>query len=175
MQVEGTSRSHQVPLAGTRTNPEHLAQLEAWLRSYRPEELFDERGVPLPEVTALTPTGTLRMGANPHANGGELLQALRMPDFRHYAVDVPAPTSTTSEATRVLGAFLRDVMSANPHTFRVFGPDETVSNRLGAVLEATDRTWMAERSRTTTTSRRTGGSWRSCPSTCARAGWRAIC
>jgi xylulose-5-phosphate/fructose-6-phosphate phosphoketolase len=143
--AEGTFRSHQVPLAATRTNPEHLAQLEAWLRSYRPEELFDAHGAPRPEVTALAPAGPLRMGRNPHANGGELLQALRMPDFRDYAVDVPAPAGTSSEATRVLGAFLRDVMLANARTFRVFGPDETVSNRLGAVLEATDRAWMAER------------------------------
>jgi xylulose-5-phosphate/fructose-6-phosphate phosphoketolase len=143
--AEGTFRSHQVPLAATRTNPEHLAQLETWLRSYRPEELFDAGGTPRQEVTALAPAGRLRMGANPHANGGELLQALRMPDFRDYAVDVHSPASGSSEATRVLGGFLRDVMRANPHIFRVFGPDETVSNRLGAVLEATDRTWMAER------------------------------
>jgi xylulose-5-phosphate/fructose-6-phosphate phosphoketolase len=143
--AEGTFRSHQVPLAATRTNPEHRAQLEAWLRSYRPEELFDDQGAPRPEVVALAPEGRQRMGTNPHANGGELLQALRMPDFRDYAVDVPAPAAGNSEATRVLGAFLRDIMRRNPGSFRVMGPDETVSNRLGAVLEATDRTWMAER------------------------------
>jgi xylulose-5-phosphate/fructose-6-phosphate phosphoketolase len=143
--AEGTFRSHQVPLAATRTNPEHRAQLEEWLRSYRPEELFDEAGAPRPEVVALAPEGRLRMGANPHANGGELLQALRMPDFRDYAVDVPSPAASSSEATRVLGAFLRDVMRRNPDNFRVFGPDETASNRLGAVLEVTDRAWMAER------------------------------
>jgi xylulose-5-phosphate/fructose-6-phosphate phosphoketolase len=143
--AEGTFRSHQVPLAATRTNPEHLAQLESWLRSYRPEELFDAEGAPRDDVTALAPAGPLRMGANPHANGGELLQALRMPDFRDYAVDVHSPATGSSEATRVLGGFLRDVMRANPHIFRVFGPDETASNRLGALFETTDRAWMAER------------------------------
>jgi xylulose-5-phosphate/fructose-6-phosphate phosphoketolase len=141
---EGTAASHQVPLSGLRERPEHLAELERWLRSYRPEELFDEDGVPRDDVLAPAPAGARRMSANPHANGGLLLQPLRMPDFRHYAVDVPAPAETSSEATRVLGSFLRDVASANPHSFRVFGPDETASNRLGAVLEATDRVWEAE-------------------------------
>src|SRR4051794_10456616 len=143
--AEGTFRSHQVPLAATRTNPEHLAQLEDWLRSYRPEELFDAGGAPRPEVVALAPAGDLRMGRVPHANGGELLQNLRMPDFRDYAIDVPAPAAQTTEPTRVLGALLRDVILRNPETFRIFGPDETASNRLGAVFEATDRAWMAER------------------------------
>ena len=114
------------------------------MRTYRPEELFDADGRPLPEVAALAPEGERRMGANPHANGGLLLRDLRLPDFRDYAVDVPAPGARTSEATRVLGGWLRDVASANPHTFRVFGPDETASNRLGAVFEVTDRAWMAE-------------------------------
>ncbi|HEX8101689.1 MAG TPA: phosphoketolase family protein [Solirubrobacteraceae bacterium] len=143
--TEGHFRSHQVPLAGLRENPEHLAQLEAWLRSYRPEELFDEAGGLRPELAALAPRGARRMGANPHANGGLLLRDLELPDFRGYAVDVPAPAATASEATRVLGRWLRDVMRANEHAanFRVFGPDETASNRLDALFEATGRTWEA--------------------------------
>src|SRR5215207_4603797 len=145
VQVEGTWRSHQVPLSGMRENPEHLAMLEAWMRSYRPQELFDEEGRPVSQLLAQAPDGVKRMGASPHANGGELLRDLRLPDFRDYAVDVPAPTQSTSEAMRVLGGFMRDVTAANPETFRVFGPDETASNRLGAVLEVTDRAWMAER------------------------------
>jgi xylulose-5-phosphate/fructose-6-phosphate phosphoketolase len=145
IQVEGTWRSHQVPLAGMRENPEHLAMLESWMRSYRPEELFDEQGRPVAKLLACAPEGHKRMGASPHANGGELLRDLRLPDFRDYAVDVPAPTQATSEAMRVLGYFMRDVAAANPETFRVFGPDETASNRLGAVLEVSDRVWMAQR------------------------------
>jgi xylulose-5-phosphate/fructose-6-phosphate phosphoketolase len=141
--VEGTWRAHQVPLSGLGDNPEHLAMLERWLRSYRPEELFDGDGRPVDDVLAAVPDGELRMGASPHANGGELLSELQLPDFRDYAVDVTAPAERSSEATRVLGGFLRDVMRANGETFRVFGPDETASNRLGAVFEATDRTWMA--------------------------------
>jgi xylulose-5-phosphate/fructose-6-phosphate phosphoketolase len=145
--AEGSFRSHQVPLSEVRTRPEHLAQLEAWLRAYRPEELFDEDGVPRPEILREAPDGPRRMGANPHANGGLLLRALRLPDFRDYAVDVPSPAATTAEATRVLGAFLRDTMrlDAERRTFRLFGPDETASNRLDAVFEATDRAWDAER------------------------------
>jgi xylulose-5-phosphate/fructose-6-phosphate phosphoketolase len=143
--VEGTFRAHQVPLAALAERPEHLAMLEQWMRSYRPEELFDEHGAPRPELTALAPVGEKRMGASPHANGGLLLKDLRLPDFRDYAVDVPAPATGTTEPTRVLGAFLRDVMRTNGETFRLFGPDETASNRLGAVFEATDRAWQAER------------------------------
>jgi xylulose-5-phosphate/fructose-6-phosphate phosphoketolase len=143
--AEGSFRSHQVPLAAIRTKPEHLAQLETWMRSYRPEELFDEGGTPRPEILEQGPEGTRRMGANPHANGGLLLRALRLPDFRDYAVDVASPASATAEATRVLGTFLRDVMAANRTNFRVFAPDENNSNRLGAILEVTDRTWDAER------------------------------
>jgi xylulose-5-phosphate/fructose-6-phosphate phosphoketolase len=145
--AEGTFRSHQVPLANLADNPEHLRQLERWLRSYRPEELFDEGGRLRAELRALRPEGERRMGANPHANGGSLLHDLELPDFRDYAVDVPSPASTSSEATRVLGTWLRDVMRANDSAanFRVFGPDETASNRLGPVLEATGRTWVAER------------------------------
>ncbi|WP_462185756.1 MULTISPECIES: phosphoketolase family protein [unclassified Frankia] len=141
--VEGTWRSHQVPVAQLHDNPGHLAQLEAWLRSYRPEELFDAGGALRPELAALAPRGPRRMSANPHANGGELLRDLTLPDFRDYAVDVTAPGTTLAEPTRVLGAFLRDVMAANPSTFRVMGPDETASNRLAALFEVTDRAWNA--------------------------------
>jgi xylulose-5-phosphate/fructose-6-phosphate phosphoketolase len=142
--TEGTFRSHQVPLAEVRTNPDHLAQLETWLKSYRPDELFDANGAPAPEITALAPVGPRRLSANPHANGGVLLRDLALPDFRDYAVEVNEPARTTSEATKVLGTFLRDVIKRNPDTFRLFGPDETTSNRLNAVFEATDRTWLAE-------------------------------
>jgi xylulose-5-phosphate/fructose-6-phosphate phosphoketolase len=144
--AEGSFRSHQVPLSNLSHNPEHLAQLETWMRSYRPEELFDADGALRPELADLAPRGELRMGANPHANGGLLTRDLALPDFRDHAVDVPAPARTSSEATRVLGGFLRDVMRANAEyrNFRVFGPDETASNRLGAVFEATNRAWAAE-------------------------------
>jgi xylulose-5-phosphate/fructose-6-phosphate phosphoketolase len=142
--VEGTWRSHQVPVLGARENPEHLRILEEWMRSYRPEELFDEQGCLRAEIAALAPDGERRMSANPHANGGILLRDLDLPDFRAYAVDVAEPAVTSSEATRVLGAFLRDVIARNPHTFRLFGPDETESNRLGDVFETTDRVWEAE-------------------------------
>jgi xylulose-5-phosphate/fructose-6-phosphate phosphoketolase len=144
LQVEGTWRAHQVPLAEVRTNPEHLAQLEAWLRSYRPQELFTPDGALLGDLAALAPVGERRMSASPHANGGALLHDLLLPDFRDYAVDVPKPAVTLSEATRVTGGFLRDVIRANPRTFRVMGPDETVSNRLSALFEATDRAWDAD-------------------------------
>ncbi|MGH3023962.1 MAG: phosphoketolase family protein [Gaiellaceae bacterium] len=142
--VEGTWRSHQVPMADVRQNPEHLRILEKWLRSYRPEELFDDDGRLVGELAQLSPRGSRRMSANPHANGGALLRDLVLPDFRDYAVDLPSPGTTSSEATRVLGAFLRDVIAANPQTFRLFGPDETASNRLSAVFEVTDRAWEAE-------------------------------
>jgi xylulose-5-phosphate/fructose-6-phosphate phosphoketolase len=143
--VEGTWRSHQVPLAGLAKRPDHLQRLEEWLRSYRPEELFDERGAFRADLAELAPRGGRRMGANPHANGGPLTRPLELPDFRTYAIDVPEPGATTGEATRVLGAFLRDVIAANPTSFRLMGPDETNSNRLNAVFEATDRAWEAER------------------------------
>nr|WP_246649810.1 phosphoketolase family protein [Nonomuraea coxensis] len=142
--VEGTWRAHQVPLAKVRDNPAHLALLEEWMRSYRPEELFDADGRPVPEVVELVPAGPLRMSANPHANGGELLQPLRLPDFRRHAVEVKSPAAQQSEPTRVLGGLLRDVIAANPTTFRLMGPDETASNRLQAVFEVTDRAWDAE-------------------------------
>jgi xylulose-5-phosphate/fructose-6-phosphate phosphoketolase len=143
--VEGTFRAHQVPLTQPRQSPEHLRQLEAWMRSYRPEELFDAGGAPNGELLGLPPAGGRRMSANPHTNGGELLRDLDLPDFRDYAVQVAGPATTSSEATRVLGGFVRDVMARNGDRFRLLGPDETVSNRLGDVLAATERTWVAER------------------------------
>jgi xylulose-5-phosphate/fructose-6-phosphate phosphoketolase len=142
-QIEGTWRAHQVPVADLQ-NPEHLKILEEWMRSYRPEELFDENGKFIAELAELAPKGNRRMGANPHANGGMLLRDLVMPDFREYAVEVPKPGTDNAEATRVLGGFLRDVMklNADSRNFRVFGPDETASNRLEALYETTDKLWM---------------------------------
>ncbi len=146
LQVEGSWRSHQVPLANLAEKPEHLAQLEQWMRSYRPEELFDANGRLIAELAELAPRGSRRMSANPHANGGSLLQDLRMPDYRGYAVDVPGPGTVSAGATRVCGTFLREVMKLNleQRNFRVFGPDETASNRLTAVFEVTDRVFMGE-------------------------------
>ena len=145
--TEGTWRSHQVPLSEIGTNPEHLLALEQWMKSYRPEELFDQRGALKPAIAALAPKGERRMGANPHANGGLLLKDLRLPDFRQYAVSVAKPGAVTAEATRVMGTYLRDVMklSERARNFRVVGPDETASNRLGALFEVTNRAWSAER------------------------------
>ncbi len=145
-QTEDSWRSHQVPLSGLATNPAHLAQLEEWLRSYRPEELFDESGHLIKELADLAPTGTRRMGANPHANGGRLLKDLRMPDFWNYAVEVAKPATTYAEATRVMGHFLRDIMKKNEKNknFLVFGPDETASNRLGSLFDVTNRRFLAE-------------------------------
>ncbi|MFV2062156.1 MAG: phosphoketolase [Chloroflexota bacterium] len=142
--AEGSFRSHQVPLSGMRENPEHLAQLDAWMRSYKPAELFTPEGWLRPEIAALSPHGERRMTANPKTNGGLVRQDLDLPDFRDYAVDVPTPGRSRSEATRVLGTFLRDVIEMNPETFRIFGPDETASNRLTAVFDVTDRVWAAE-------------------------------
>ena len=141
--IEGTFRAHQVPVTDFQTKPDHVRILEGWMRSYRPEELFDRDGRLVPELAELPPRGTRRMSANPHANGGGLLEDLRLPDFRDYAVDVTKPGTTTSEATRVLGAYLRDVIARNPDNFRIMGPDETASNRLGTVFEATGRAWDA--------------------------------
>ena len=141
---EGYWRSHQVPF-GDMNNPQHVRLLEDWMRSYEPETLFTADGSLLPEVAALAPAGTRRMGANPHANGGMLLRDLRLPDFRDYAVAVGAPGGVRAEATRAMGAYLRDVMRKNMDNFRVFGPDETASNRLDALFEVTDRTWLDER------------------------------
>ncbi|HSE18802.1 MAG TPA: phosphoketolase family protein [Pyrinomonadaceae bacterium] len=146
--VEGTFRSHQVPLSQPAKNPEHLRLLEEWLRSYKPEELFDEAGKLRPELAALAPEGDRRMGANPYANGGLVLTDLKLPDYADYALSVPRPGIVEAEATRILGVFLRDVMKLNmdERNFRVVGPDETASNRLDALFEVTDRVWMAERS-----------------------------
>jgi xylulose-5-phosphate/fructose-6-phosphate phosphoketolase len=145
--AEGTFRSHQVPLAKLAENPDHLRELERWLRSYEPEQLFDEGGRLREELRALRPAGERRMGANPNANGGSVLRDLELPDFRDYGVEVAAPATASSEATTLLGVWLRDVIETNRSAanFRVFGPDETASNRLGAVFEATDRAWAAER------------------------------
>jgi xylulose-5-phosphate/fructose-6-phosphate phosphoketolase len=143
-QVEGTWRAHQVPVADLDSKPEHLAILEDWLKSYRAEELFDENGKLIDKLAELAPKGKRRMGANPHANGGLLLKNLLMPDFRNYAVPVSKPGTENAESTKVLGSFLRDVMKLNQQqaSFRVFGPDETASNRLDAVLQTTDKVWM---------------------------------
>ena len=145
VRVEGTYRAHQVPLASARDTPEHLRILEDWLRRYRPEELFDAQGAPVALIQRLAPQGERRMSANPVANGGLLRTPLELPDFREFGVDVPSPGATTAEATRVLGAWLAEVIRRNPHTFRIFGPDETASNRLApAVYEATQKQWGAQ-------------------------------
>jgi xylulose-5-phosphate/fructose-6-phosphate phosphoketolase len=142
-QVEGTFRAHQVPLLVDQDHPEHVEQLEAWMRSYHAEELFDEAGRLMPDLAELAPKGALRMGTNAHANGGLLLSDLRMPDFHAHAVDVPAPGAVDAQDTHVLGSFLRDVIALNEdqRNFRLFGPDETLSNLLGAVFEVTSRQW----------------------------------
>ncbi len=145
--TEGSWRSHQVPFGELAEKPAHLKLLEQWMRSYKPEELFDENGVFKTEIASLAPAGARRMGASPHANGGLLLRDLRLPDFRDYAVDIPQPGQALAEPTRILGKYLRDVMrlNADSRNFRVVGPDETASNRLGALFEATGRAWVAER------------------------------
>ena len=147
LKVEGFWRSHQVPIADMATKPDHIKLLESWMKSYQPEELFDGNGKLIQEIAELAPKGNRRMGANPHANGGLLLKDLKIPDFRNYAVKVDEPGKALAEATRVLGGFLRDVMKLNKEqrNFRVVGPDETASNRLDALFEVTNRTWIAER------------------------------
>jgi xylulose-5-phosphate/fructose-6-phosphate phosphoketolase len=142
--VEGFWRSHQVPIADVRNNPAHLQQLEAWLQSYQPHTLFDEAGHLRPELKALAPRGSRRMSANPHANGGLLRRALRLPDYREYAAELPGPGKITAENTRPLGKLLRDVMAQNMNNFRVFGPDENASNKLDNLYEVTKKTWLAE-------------------------------
>ena len=144
--VEGFWRSHQVPLAQLATKPAHLKQLEQWMKSYRPQELFDDSGRLRPELQAWAPAGERRMSANPHANGGVLLRNLRLPDFRDYAVDVPEPGEVTDESTRALGEFLRDVLklARDTRNVRLFGPDETSSNRLSAVFQASDKVFLGE-------------------------------
>jgi xylulose-5-phosphate/fructose-6-phosphate phosphoketolase len=146
LKVEDFWRAHQVPVADMPTKPSHIKILEKWMKSYKAGELFDENGSLISELAELAPKGNRRMGANPHANGGLLLRPLAMPDFRDYAIEVPEPGKITGEATKVLGQFLRDVakMNAKYHNFRVFGPDETVSNRLSALFETTERQWMAK-------------------------------
>ena len=149
LQVEGTFRAHQVPILVDAEHPDHLGQLERWMKSYKAEELFDENGRLMPELAELAPKGDRRMGANPHTNGGMLLRDLRMPDFRVHAVNVPSPGAVEGQDTLVLGEFLRDVAKLNQdqRNFRIFGPDETLSNLLGAVFEATNRQWDARNSR----------------------------
>ena len=142
--IEGFWRAHQVPLAGIKENPAHLKQLEDWLRSYKPEELFDQEGRLIPELKALAPKGLRRMGANQHANGGLLRKSLRMPDFRDYAVAVAKPATQQAENTRPLGQLLRDIMRLNGHNFRVFGPDENTSNKLDAIYEVSKKLWLAD-------------------------------
>jgi len=142
--VEGTFRSHQVPLSGFNDSVTHVHELEAWMKSYKPEELFDATGRLKQDIAELAPSGTRRMGANPHANGGQLLRDLRLPDFRQYAVGIPAPGDVQTESTKIQGNFIRDVLTGNPNTFRVFSPDETASNRWGAVFETTTRCFMGE-------------------------------
>ncbi|NER81704.1 MAG: phosphoketolase family protein, partial [Leptolyngbya sp. SIO1D8] len=142
--VEGFWRAHQVPMGGMQSNPEHLRRLEEWMRSYRPEELFDENGTLIPDLKELAPTGYRRMSANHHANGGLIRHELRMPNFRDYEVPTSQPGSVEVENTRILGYFLRDVMRDNMVNFRVFGPDETASNRLAAIYEVTKKAWMAD-------------------------------
>jgi xylulose-5-phosphate/fructose-6-phosphate phosphoketolase len=142
--VEGFWRSHQVPLSGMHGNPAHMKLLEDWLRSYKPEELFDEKGRLIEELRELAPKGTRRMGANPHANGGLLRKALRLPDFRNYAAKLKEPGTTSAENTKPLGEFLRDILRMNPDNFRVFCPDENASNRLQAVYEASKKLWLAD-------------------------------
>ena len=143
LQIEGTFRAHQVPLLVDSEHPQHVKQLESWMKSYKAEELFDENGRLIPELAEFAPKGDRRMGANPHANGGILLRDLRMPDFHDHAVDVPSPGAVDGQDTLVLGKFLRDVAKLNQDNFRVFGPDETLSNLLGAVFEVTNRQWDA--------------------------------
>ena len=142
--VEGFWRAHQVPLAGMHDNPAHLEQLAEWLKSYRPDQLFDERGRLIAELKALAPTGTMRMSASPHANGGLLRRDLRMPDFRDHAAAIPAPARSSAMNTRPLGAFLRDIMARNMDNFRVFGPDENTSNKLDAIYETSKKLWLAD-------------------------------
>ena len=142
--VENFWRAHQVPIADPATNPNHLKLVEDWMRSYQPEKLFDDNGRLIAELQALAPTGTRRISANPHANGGKLRKALDLPDFRDYAVEVKAPATSYVPPTEVLGTFLRDVMKRNMTSFRVFGPDETASNRLTGIYAASEKTWMAE-------------------------------
>jgi xylulose-5-phosphate/fructose-6-phosphate phosphoketolase len=176
LKTEGFWRAHQVPFAGMATKPEHVKLLESWMKSYRPDELFTEKGALRPEIGALAPADERRMSANPHANGGALKRDLQLPEIAAYAVAVETPGAHDAEATAVMAEYLRDVMkgSAERRNFRVFGPDETASNRLSHLFEATDRAWNAMTFPMTTISRRTGGSWKSSPSIPVRVGWKVI-
>ena len=160
--TEDSWRAHQVPMGEMHENPAHIKILEDWMKSYRPEELFDAHGTFKSELAALAPQGGRRMSANPHANGGLLLKDLRLPDFRDYAIQVPSPGAVSAESTRVMGKFLRDVMQLNlgAKNFRLFSPDENNSNRWQDVLEVTNRAWVADTCRTTTTWPPTAASWR---------------
>jgi len=176
--VEGYWRAHQVPLADVRDDPAKLKQLEKWLRSYRPEELFDAEGRLIPELKALAPQGRRRMSANPHANGGQLRRPLRLPDFRDYGVAVRKPGATEAENTRRLGEFLRDILRLNHDNFRVFGPDETTSNKLDAVYQASGKTWMAGMLPVDADGGHLSPDGRvmeCCRNTRSKAGWKATC
>jgi xylulose-5-phosphate/fructose-6-phosphate phosphoketolase len=175
--IEGTWRAHQVPVADLQSKPEHLKILEDWMRSYRPEELFDKTANSSPNSRNSLPRATAGWERIRMRMAALLLRDLVMPDFRDYAVKVPKPGTENAEATRVLGVFLRDVMKLNAEAknFRVFGPDETASNRLDALFEVTDKLWMDQCFRWTNISRTVVGCWRCSASTCARAGWKAIC
>jgi len=142
--LEGFWRAHQVPLADVKKNPDRLHELESWMRGYKPEELFDQKGALRADIKAIAPSGTRRMGANPHANGGALKRDLRLPDFRQYGIQLEKPGVISAENTRPLGKFLRDVMKANMHNFRVFGPDENTSNKLDAIYEASKKIWIEQ-------------------------------
>ncbi len=172
VEVEGTFRAHQVPLSGVRENPDHLRLLEEWLRSYRPEELFDDSGAPVELVRSANPEGELRMSATPHANGGLLTQDLDLPDFRDHAVQVDRPACERAESTRCLGELLRDVYTRNPRAFRLFSPDETNSNRLGRCSRCPTGRSPSGRTRRTCRSAGPGASWRCSASTTATGGWR---
>ena len=179
LKVEGTFRAHQVPLLVDPDHPEHVGQLESWMKSYKPEELFDQNGRLNAELAELAPKGDRRMGANPHANGGILLHDLKMPNFRDHAVHVPSPGAVNGQDTMVLGQFLRDVvkLNAKPRNFRVFGPDETLSNLLGAVFEVTNRQWDAREVKNDEFLAPDGGvSGFACSASInAKAGWKGIC
>jgi xylulose-5-phosphate/fructose-6-phosphate phosphoketolase len=175
--TEGFWRSHQVPMGEMHNKPEHVKLIEEWMKSYRPEELFDSNGRLKPELEELAPEGNRRMGANPHANGGLLMKDLRLPDFRDYGVEVPSPGATNAESTRMMGKFLRDVMKQNleAKNFRLFSPDENNSNRWQDVLEVTKRAWNAEILPMTIAWLPTAGSWRCFQKTSVRTGWKGTC
>ena len=178
LQIEGTFQAHQVPLLVDAEHPDHVKLLESWMKSYKAEELFDENGRLLPELAELAPKGDRRMGANPHANGGILLRNLPMPDFHVHAVNVPSPGAVDGQDTLVLGKFLRDVAKLNQdhRNFRIFGPDETLSNLLGAVFEVTNRQWDAREVKNDEFLAPPDACWTRClASTSARVGWKDTC